>query len=367
MSMVSVPMFDLEQVTDSEKLTRIAAQVLTSSHHILGKKVVEFETKFANYLGVKHCVGVANGSDALLIALRSIGVTANDEVATVANAGFYTTAALNQVGASPIFIDVDSGSLLMDPEDLKIKILESNIKAVVVTHLFGQVAPIKEIVKICKAYSIKIIEDCAQAHGAHYENRKVGTFGDVASFSFYPTKNLGAIGDGGAVVTDNDEIAKNILRLRQYGWSEKYHVDTKFGVNSRLDEIQAAFLVEKLEKLDIWNEQRITIASEYFSSFKTGKVQFLKNTLNGVVHLFVIKTNYRNNLINHLSKNNIQSSVHYPIADHRQKVFEGRFDSLKLPITEESIDKILSLPIYPGMDQNKISHVIKVVNDFEAK
>ena len=168
MNMISVPMFDLEQVTDTEKLTRLAVQVLASKQLILGKKVVEFETKFANYLGIKHCVGVANGSDALLIALRSIGVTANDEVATVANAGFYTAAALNQIGASPIFIDVDSDSLLMDPDDLKIKILVFKIKAVVVTHLFGQVAPIKEIIKICKAHSIKIIEDCAQAHGAHY-------------------------------------------------------------------------------------------------------------------------------------------------------------------------------------------------------
>ena len=273
MTMISVPMFDLREVTDKNRLTEIAAQVLSSNQHILGIKVIEFEMKYANYIGVKHCVSVANGSDALLIALRSIGISANDEVATVANAGFYTCAALNQIGASPIFIDVDSDSLLMDPEDLKIKILKFNIKAVVVTHLFGQVAPIKEIIKICKANSIKIVEDCAQAHGARFENRKVGTFGDVATFSFYPTKNLGAIGDGGAVLTDNDEIALNIVRLRQYGWSEKYHVDTKFGVNSRLDEIQAAFLVEKLEKLDIWNEERITIARKYFSSFENKKVQ----------------------------------------------------------------------------------------------
>ena len=367
MTMIYVPMFDLSHVTPRKKLTKIAAQVIASNQHVLGNKVVEFETKFANYLGVRHCIGVANGSDALVIALRSIGISVNDEVATVANAVFYTCAALNQIGASPVFIDIDSDSLLMDPEDLKVKILKSNIKAVVVTHLFGQVAPIKEIVKICEAHSIKIIEDCAQSHGAQLEGRKVGTFGDAATFSFYPTKNLGAIGDGGAVVTGDEEVASNITRLRQYGWSEKYHVDSKFGVNSRLDEIQAAFLVEKLEKLEIWNQERVTIARKYFASFESDKVQFLKKTLNGVAHLFVIKVSNRNKLIAHLSANGIQSSVHYPIPDHRQKVFNGRFSKLKLPITDDSIEKILSLPIYPGISQRKINHVIKVVNDFEIK
>ena len=362
--MISVPMFDIAKVTDQEVLTKIASQVISSNQHILGKNVLEFENNFAKYLEIKHCFGVGNGSDALVIALRAIGITANDEVATVANAGFYTCAALNQIGAQPIFIDVEPETLLMSPDDLKVKISVSNIKAVVVTHLFGQVAPIKEIMSICKEESIKVIEDCAQAHGAQLHGKKVGTFGDVATFSFYPTKNLGAIGDGGAVVTNDQDLATNIIRLKQYGWSEKYYVEEKFGMNSRLDEIQAAFLSAKLKKLDIWNNERIGIAKNYFSSIENNKIELLHDTLKGVVYLFVIITNNRNELISHLSKNNIQSGIHYPKPDHRQKVFQGKFDGLRLPVTEDFVGKILSLPLYPGMAQDKINHVIKVINSF---
>jgi aminotransferase EvaB len=357
-------MFDLDEVTNSKKLSKIALKVISSRQHILGDNVLEFEYKFADYLGTKHCIGVANGSDALLLALRAIGISANDEVATVANAGFYTCAALNQIGAIPKFIDIDPDSLLLDPEDLKNKISNSNLKAVVVTHLFGQVAPILEIVKICHSNSIKIVEDCSQAHGAQVDGRKVGTFGDVATFSFYPTKNLGAVGDGGAVVTSDEELASKVRRSRQYGWSEKYFVETNFGFNSRLDEIQAAFLLDKLQKLDKWNQERISIAEKYTLSFKNSKLKILKNTLKGVAHLFVIKTDRRNDLISYLTKNNIQSDVHYPVADHRQKVFDGKFDRVNLPITEDLVDKILSLPIYPGMSQKKINHVIEVINSF---
>lgn len=362
--MILVPMFELAKVTDEEVLTKIASQVISSNHHILSKNVVDFENNFAKYLEVKHCFGVANGSDALVIALRAIGIKANDEVATVANAGFYTCAALNQIGAMPIFIDIEPETLQMSPEDLKAKISNSNIKAVVVTHLFGQVAPIKEIVSICKKKSIKVIEDCAQAHGAQLNGQKVGTFGDLATFSFYPTKNLGAIGDGGAVVTNNQDLANKIISLRQYGWSEKYHVVNKFGMNSRLDEIQAAFLSEKLSRLDIWNKERISIANKYFSEFKNNKIKLLEGTLIGVVHLFVIIVDKRSELIAHLSQNNIQYGIHYPIADHRQKVFEGKFESLTLPITEVFVEKIISLPIYPGMSSDKVNHVIKVINSF---
>jgi dTDP-4-amino-4,6-dideoxygalactose transaminase len=357
-------MFELAKVTDEEILTKIASQVISSHQHILGKSVVDFENNFAKYLEIKHCFGVANGSDALVIALRAIGIKANDEVATVANAGFYTCAALNQIGAKPIFIDIEAKTLQMDPEDLEAKISNSNIKAVVVTHLFGQVAPIQEIVNICKKKSIKVIEDCAQAHGAQVNNQKVGTFGDIATFSFYPTKNLGAVGDGGAVVTNNQDLANKITSLRQYGWSEKYHVDNPFGMNSRLDEIQAAFLTEKLTKLDIWNNERISIANKYFSEFENNKIKLLEGTLRGVVHLFVIIVDNRSELISHLSKNNVQYGIHYPIADHRQKVFKGKFENLTLPVTEDFVEKIISLPVYPGMSSDKIHHVIEVINSF---
>ena len=362
--MTSVPMFNLSNVTDVEKLTEIASSVLNSSQHILGQNVTDFERVFGNYIGVKECIGVANGSDALVIALRALGINRNDEVATVANAGFYTCAALNQIGAQPIFIDIDLDSQLIDPKDFKSKVLTNKIKFLVVTHLYGQVAPIKELLDICIENGIRVLEDCAQAHGAQVDGKKVGSFGDISTFSFYPTKNLGAVGDGGAVLTNNIELAEKVRKIRQYGWGKKYEVEIENGVNSRLDELQAAFLLEKLENLDTWNKQRISIAEQYTKAFTGAKVKVLSNTLEGVAHLFVVLSDNRKELIDHLAKHKIQSAIHYPIADHKQKIYENRFKDIKLPITEDSVGKILSLPIYPGMKQEDINHVITAVTSF---
>ena len=362
--MISVPMFNLAQVTDVDKLTKISTTVLNSPQHILGPNVQSFEIKFADFIGVKHCLGVANGSDALVIALRSIGIKKDDEVATVANAGFYTCAALNLIGAIPIFIDIDPDSLLIDPIDLEKKMITNNIKVVVVTHLYGQAAPIKDVIELCSKSGIKVIEDCAQATGAQVEGKKVGSFGDISTFSFYPTKNLGAVGDGGAVLTNDEQIAKIVKKIRQYGWGEKYSVEIENGTNSRLDELQAAFLIAKLDDLDNWNQQRITIAEQYVNAFEKTKVKALKNTLKGVAHLFVILTDDRDKLVEHLSKNSIQSGIHYPISDHKQAIYKEKFKEMNLPVTDNSVDRILSLPIYPGMKQEEIDHVINVVSNF---
>jgi dTDP-4-amino-4,6-dideoxygalactose transaminase len=365
--MISVPMFNLAQVNDVDKLTKVSTDVLNSLQHILGPNVHKFEIKFANYIGVNHCLGVANGSDALVIALRAIGVKKNDEVATVANAGFYACAALNLIGAIPVFIDVDPDSLLIDPIDLEKKLITNNIKAVVVTHLYGQAAPIKDIIELCSKSGIKVVEDCAQAHGAQVDGKKVGSFGDISTFSFYPTKNLGAVGDGGAVLTNDGQIAKIVKQIRQYGWGEKYSVEIENGTNSRLDELQAAFLLAKLEDLDNWNQQRITIAKQYVNAFEKSNVKVLKNTLKGVAHLFVILTEDRDELIEHLAKNRIQSGIHYPISDHKQAIYKEKFKDTNLPITEGSVAKILSLPIYPGMKQEEIDHVVKIISNFKRK
>ena len=362
--MISVPMFNLSQVTDVDKLTKISTNVLNSPQHILGPNVHNFEIKFADYIGVNHCLGVANGSDALVIALRSIGIKRNDEVATVANAGFYTCSALNIIGAIPVFIDVDAESLLIDPVDLEKKIITRNVKAVVVTHLYGQVAPIKEVIELCSKSGIKVIEDCAQAHGAQVDGKKVGSFGDISTFSFYPTKNLGAVGDGGAVLTNDEQIAEIVKKSRQYGWEEKYSVEIEYGTNSRLDELQAAFLLAKLNDLDKWNQQRITIAKQYVNAFEKSKIKVLKNTLKGVAHLFVILTDDRDELVKHLAKNSIQSGIHYPISDHNQAIYKEKFKDISLPVTDASFNKILSLPIYPGMKQEEIDHVINVITNF---
>ena len=362
--MISVPMFNLAQVTDVDKLTKISTDVFNSPQHILGPNVHNFEIKFASYIGVNHCLGVANGSDALVIALRAIGVKKDDEVATVANAGFYTCAALNLIGAIPVFIDIDPDSLLIDPIDLEKKLITKNIKAVVVTHLYGQAAPLKKIIELCSKSGIKVIEDCAQAHGAQLDGKKVGSFGDISTFSFYPTKNLGAVGDGGAVLTNDGQIAKIVKKIRQYGWGEKYSIEIENGTNSRLDELQAAFLLAKLEDLDNWNQQRITIAQQYVNAFEKSKVKALKNTLKGVAHLFVVLTDDRDKLVEHLTKNSIQSGIHYPISDHKQAIYKEKFKDTNLPVTDSSVVKILSLPIYPGMKQEEIDHVINVVSNF---
>ena len=362
--MISVPMFNISNVTNVDKLLVATTRVLNSKQHILGPNVVEFERNFSNYIGTAFCVGVASGSDALVLALRSIGIKKDDEVATVANAGFYTCTALNLIGAIPVFVDVDPESLLIDPIDLENKILTNNVKAVVVTHLFGQVAPIKEIVELCSQRGIKVVEDCAQAHGAQIEGKKVGSFGDVSTFSFYPTKNLGAVGDGGAVLTDQVQIEENVKRLRQYGWGEKYCIEIENGTNSRLDELQAAFLSVKLNDLDNWNEERLLIANQYCKAFEKSKVKVLTNTLKGVAHLFVLMTDDRDALIKHLINNNIQTGIHYPISDHRQEIYQNKFQDVMLPVTDTSVEKILSLPIYPGMKQVEVDHVIQTVMNF---
>ena len=362
--MISVPMFNLSNMTDVAKLTKVATRVLNSNQHILGASVDQFEKKFSNYIGVKHCLGVANGTDALVIALRSIGIKKNDEVATVANAGFYTCTALNLIGAIPIFIDVDPDSLLIDPSDLEKKLAVNNIKAVVVTHLYGQVAPIKNVIEMCSNRGVMVLEDCAQAHGAQVDGKKVGSFGDISTFSFYPTKNLGAVGDGGAVLTNSEETAKKVMKIRQYGWGEKYSVEIENGTNSRLDELQAAFLVEKLDELDNWNQQRIIISKKYVNAFENSRVKVLKHMLKGVAHLFVILTDNRDELIEHLKKNNIQSGIHYPVSDHKQEIYKDKFKDVFLPVTDSSVNRILSLPIYPGMMQEEINHVIDVISNF---
>lgn len=360
-----VPMFNLKPVTDVTNLSRIAMQVLQSNQHILGENVITFEKKFSEYIGSKYCVGVANGSDALVIALRAIGIKQGDQVATVANAGFYTSAALNIIGAVPVFIDVTASNLLIDPNDLKLKISQNDIKAVVVTHLYGQVAPILEISQICKSNGISVLEDCAQSHGAEVSGKKVGSIGDISTFSFYPTKNLGAVGDGGAVLTNNQEFSEKVISLRQYGWSEKYNVRVENGSNSRLDEIQAAFLLEKLPYLDTWNKQRVKIATTYIEAFKDANLTTLQNALSGVAHLFVIQASNREKLMSHLSKTQIQHAIHYPIPDHKQAIFKEKFKSVKLPVTEMSVEKILSLPIYPGMKDSEIDQVITSVLTFK--
>ena len=273
MSKVFIPVSNPKArfINRKNEFLKATESVIEKGMYILGDEVSLFEKEFAEYIGVKYCVGVANGTDAIAIALKALGVKAGDEVITVSHSAVATVAAIEMAGAVPVLADIEPDTRCMDPEKI-IKLISPKTKVIIPVHIYGQPARIKEIIAIAHSNGLKVLEDCAQAHGAKVDNKKVGSFGDAAAFSFYPTKNLGAIGDGGAVVTNSFEVFENVLALRQYGWHQRYISDFP-GVNSRLDELQAAFLRIKLKELDRDNSRRNEIAEKYSSSIKNLNLQ----------------------------------------------------------------------------------------------
>ncbi len=346
------------------ELREAVSDVLDSGWFALGPQVSSFEEEFAEYCEVSHCIGVANGTDALEIALRSVGISAGDEVIVAANAGMYSTTAILAVGAQPVYADVSENSFLMTTASFEAVVSEAT-RAVIVTHLFGQIADIDEIVALANKRDIKVLEDCAQAHGAKYQNKRAGSFGHVAAFSFYPTKNLGAIGDGGAVVTKDAAIAANCRSLRQYGWLDKYKVGLAGGRNSRLDELQAAVLRVKLRHLDNWNLQRRHIASIYASELDHPDIK--KPVGSGpehVYHLYVVQTAYRDSLREFLTLHKIGNDIHYPVLDKDQPVFGDAYSSVKLPRSESLVNRVLSIPCFPELDLVALRKGIATINSW---
>lgn len=341
-------------------------QVIESGWFVLGPNVKKFEEHFASYIGVNHCVTLANGTDAIELALKALGISSGDKVATVANAGMYTTSAMLAIGAQPHFMDVDINSRNVTLSEVD-KALDAGVKAVVVTHLYGQAVPeIMQIASRCNQRKIALLEDCAQAHGACINGQKVGSFGNAASFSFYPTKNLGALGDGGAVVTGNDDIALKLTRLRQYGWSFKYQVETGGARNSRLDEMQAAILSMFLLSLDAANTKRRNIAEKYTKSISNTFISLPPVGFEDyVAHLYVIRCRHRDSLRTYLADHGITTDVHYPVPDHRQPVFGDQYLAVSLPNTELLAEEILTLPCYPEMTDYQVEHIIKAVNSWK--
>lgn len=338
-------------------------RVMASGWVVLGPEVKRFEESFASYLGTKYCLGVANGTDAIELALKALGVGAGDRVATAANAGMYTTTALMAIKAEPYYIDVDLDSRGVTLAEVT-RAVEAGVKAVVVTHLYGLAIPeIAIIAEYCAKNDISLLEDCAQAHGAFVNGKRIGTFGDAASFSFYPTKNLGALGDGGAVVTDNSVLAENIEMLRQYGWSEKYKVKLQGGRNSRLDELQAAILTGFLPFLDEANARRREIATSYSTQINhpgvtlphVGKEDY-------VAHLYVIRSQQRDALREYLYSLKISTDIHYPVPDHRQTVVGDMYGKVVLKNTECLAKEVLTLPCYPEMSNEEVNYVIESIN-----
>lgn len=348
-------------------LSAAISRVLQSGWYVLGSQVKDFEQEFASYCGVKHCVAVANGTDALELALRAVGVSQGDRVITVANAGGYSTTAIIAVGAVPLYVDVCEDSLLLSLEHLQ-ELIGSDVGAIVVTHLYGQIARIEDVVRLADQYGIPVIEDCAQSHGAMLNGRRAGSFGKIGCFSFYPTKNLGALGDGGAVTTDDPELCKRLQMLRQYGWQSKYEISLTGGRNSRLDELQAAILRVKLPYLDAWNRQRFKIARRYVEGIRHAQIT-TRHIEEGsfVAHLFVVRTKHRESLRDHLKQHQIMSEPHYPIPDHLQPAICAQFEGLNLPQTELACREVLTLPCFPEMSDAEVQDVINAVNAWPGK
>lgn len=346
-----------EYLSISEELNRNIQRVLNSGFYILGEEVKKFEEKFASYIGTDYAVGVNSGSDAIFLALRSIGVGKGDEVITVSHTFTSTVDAIVRNGAKPVFVDIESDTFCIDPSKIEEKITNKT-KAILPVHLYGHPANMDPILEIKEKYNLFLIEDACQAHGAEYKGKKAGSIGDMGCFSFYPTKNLGAYGDGGAIVTDNEEIKEKLIQMRNYGQSEKYHHDF-VGVNSRLDELQAVILQTKLKRLDKWIEIRRKNALIYNELLQDSDivVPVEKPFAKHVYHLYVIRSGNRDYLQKKLLENHIQAQIHYPIPVHKQKAYSNLSNDFSLETTDQMCSEILSLPLHPWMDYEEILKV----------
>ena len=340
-------------------------RVLARSWYIRGAEDEAFEKAFAQYCGARYCVGVGNGLDALMLALKALDVGAGDEVIVPSNTYIATVLAVMYVGAKPIFVEPDIRTFNIDSARIE-EVITPKTRVIMPVHLYGQACDMEPIMEIACKHGLKVVEDCAQAHGATYKGRKIGTFGDAAGFSFYPGKNLGALGDGGAVVTDNEELAERIRALGNYGSDYKYHHIYK-GNNSRLDEMQAAFLAAKLPHLDRMNEARRRIAELYTKGIQNPKVvkPYVAPDCVPVWHIYAIRCAERNELERYLSKKGIGTNKHYPIPIHLQECCRDlQIPEGSLPVAEEISRTELSLPMYYGMTDEEVQYVIDAVNAF---
>jgi len=354
--------FQKQYKAHHQKFDKAIKGVLNSGWYILGTQVADFEKKFADYIGTKYAVGVANGLEALQIALLALNIGPGDEVITTSHTAAATALAIISVGAKPVFVDIDE-YFHIDASQIEEKI-HGNTKAIIPVHLYGQSVDLDKITAICRKHQIHLIEDCAQAHGATYRNKKVGSFGVVNCFSFYPTKNLGAFGDGGAITTDDKYLYDKILQLRNYGQKNRYEHEA-YGLNSRLDEIQAAILLVQLEYLDRNNKTRQKLAAtyvKYLRQVKQIKLPAARKNSQSVFHLFVIEAESRDGLAEYLKSKGIATLIHYPIPVHRQPCFK-QYNSY-LPVLEDKIKVILSLPIHPFLTKREIKYICENIKNF---
>ena len=358
--------FSKEYKILKNELDEAYRRVMESGRYILGQEVSEFEKEFANYVGAKACVGLGNGLDALHLSLRALGIGHGDEVIVPSNTYIATWISVSLSGAIPIPVEPDEYTYNINP-DLIEAAITSKTKAILPVHLYGQPADTDPIIEIAKKYDLKIIDDAAQAHGAEYKGIRVGNLADITAFSFYPTKNLGAIGDGGAITTNDLELAEKVRILRNYGESKK-NVNVVIGFNSRLDELQAAFLRVKLRHLDEFNNKKREIANKYLNEIKNESIKLPKvlSFTNPVWHQFVIRSKRRNDLKNYLYENEINTLIHYPTPPHMQLAYKGfHFDKWNLKIAEKLSNEVLSLPIHWTMEDDQINYVINMINNWK--
>lgn len=351
------------------ELKEACARVIDSGWYIAGKELDSFETEFAQWCGTKHCIGVANGLDALILTIRAwklLGkLQEGDEILVPANTYIATVLAISENGLKPVFVEPDASTYNLTLADIE-KAVTVRTKAIIAVHLYGRICPMDEIMAFAKGNNLLVLEDSAQAHGASIGNKRAGSWGHASGFSFYPGKNLGALGDAGAVTTDDDELNQALRALRNYGSHKKYENIFK-GVNSRLDEIQAAMLRVKLKYLDEDTEIRKKIAGKYIAGITNPSIQLPLNDIEelSVWHLFVIKTKFRTQLTDFLSGFGIQTLIHYPIPPHKQKAY-SEYNHLNYPLTESIHQEVLSIPIDPTMDDMQINYVIEKLNEFQA-
>ena len=358
--------FNYQHKQIEKEVRQVFQEVFDSSWFVQGNKVKLFEQQYADYIGVKHCIGVGNGFDALTLSLRALGIGKGDEVLVPAHTFIATILSIKAAGAQPVLVDVDSNTFNIDATLLE-KHITPRTKVIIPVHLYGLVCEMEDIITLASKHGLYIVEDNAQASGAEYKGKKTGSFGHINAHSFYPTKNLGALGDGGAITTNDDELARKVRLLGNYGSSIKYHHESQ-GSNSRLDEIQAAVLSIKLKFLDQWIEDKRQLVLNYQEGLSVVKqvicpllpVEEKRHSS----HLYVIKTSQRDALATHLKSNQINTLVHYPIPVYQQKAFAKEFDINAYPVTERLASEILSLPLFPGMTMEQVARVVFQVRQF---
>jgi dTDP-4-amino-4,6-dideoxygalactose transaminase len=341
-------------------------RVLRSGWFILGSEVKDFESNWAARCGAKHAIGVGNGMDAIEIGLRSLGIGNGDEVITTPMTAFATVLAIIRAGATPVLADIDPETALLEPASTE-RCISPRTKAVLLVHLYGQVRSMETWTSLCEQAGIHLLEDCAQSHAAAWQGKVAGTYGSWGAYSFYPTKNLGAVGDGGAIVTNSEEIADKARILRNYGQSQRYH-HPELGLNSRLDELQAAILSARLEWLNNYTQRRKEIADSYSSGISNPRIQRMAHPLgkdSHVYHLYVIRCDERDRLAAHLQERGVSSLIHYPIPVHHQRPCRNvRLDPNGLMHAEQHGTQCLSIPCHPQMNDNDVSTVIEAINEF---